>query len=252
MTHVVQTTHLIVQVKLHRTTTACCWRHDNLNATSIEHTCRCCVDVGHHGGLHATGQHQDLASMRFLRPRACILRRWYLGLQSGGHESSNTLSQLHGRCKQRRSKSFLEHPTQCALLQWPWHFGINHFAAQINQMTIFNTARTGAFAVATRETAVEMQLCFARGLCPFKHLLHEVDATPRPIQFIAHQLIGRASGRTKSTMHALTQNGLSFFADQSVLKLRCELGLHVEPQKCAFSLRGPKMPAGSNSCFNAC
>ena len=119
-------------------------------------------------------------------------------------------------------------------------------------MTIFNTARAGAFAIATRETAVEMQLCFARGLSPFKHLLHEIDSAPRPVQFIAHQLIGRAGGSAESTMHALAQNGLGFFSNKGILKLRCELCLHVEPQKCAFSLRGPKMPAGSNSCFNAC
>ena len=97
-----------------------------------------------------------------------------------------------------------------------------------------------------------MQLRFAGRLSAFKNLLHEVDAAPWPIQFIAHQLAGGTCGVAKSTMNTLPQNGFRFLSYQRVLKLGCELGLHGEPQKCALILRGPNRPAGSNSFFNAC
>jgi hypothetical protein len=51
---------------------------------------------------------------------------------------------------------------------------------------------------------MELRL-FAHRL-PFEHLLDQIDATARPVEFVAEQLEGRAGGGTEAAVHAAAQN----------------------------------------------
>ncbi|MNL63331.1 hypothetical protein D3C87_1874610 [compost metagenome] len=76
---------------------------------------------------------------------------------------------------------------------------------------VIDAGGAGGFAVAARQAPVQMLLGFLGDLVAFQHLLDQVDAPPRPIQFIAQQLIGRAGGIAKAAVHASAQNAFGFF-----------------------------------------
>ena len=71
-----------------------------------------------------------------------------------------------------------------------------------------------------------MLLRFDRGFCAFEHLLDQVDASTRAIQFVAQDLIRGARRRTKTAVHARTQNGIRLNAFGRVFNEIGEIGLH--------------------------
>jgi hypothetical protein len=72
-----------------------------------------------------------------------------------------------------------------------------------------------------------MKLCVARRGFAFQHLLDQVNASARTVEFIAEQLVGRACGGTKTAMHAFAQNGFGFQTVSRVLVFGREIGLHL-------------------------
>jgi len=50
----------------------------------------------------------------------------------------------------------------------------------------------------------------------FEHLLDQVDATARSVEFVAQQLEGRAGGRAEAAMNAAAQNGVGLAASRCV------------------------------------
>ena len=46
----------------------------------------------------------------------------------------------------------------------------------------------------------------------FEHLLDQIDAPARAIEFVAEQLVGRAGGGAEAAVHAAAQDGLGFVA----------------------------------------
>jgi hypothetical protein len=71
-----------------------------------------------------------------------------------------------------------------------------------------------------------VKLSFARRDLAFEHLFDEVNAATRAVQFVTQQLVGWASGGTKTAVHAFAQNGFGGQAISSALKFRGEIGLH--------------------------
>ncbi|MNT45217.1 hypothetical protein D3C72_1817850 [compost metagenome] len=73
-------------------------RHDaRADADGIQHADRGGVDGGHHGGLHAAGQHQDLPSMPGdLRQHARIAALGDLALQRLRQQPAHALPKPHG------------------------------------------------------------------------------------------------------------------------------------------------------------
>ena len=57
-----------------------------------------------------------------------------------------------------------------------------------------------------------MLLRFNGGFDTFEHLLDEIDATARAVEFVAQNLIRRAGCRAKTAMHAGAQNGIGLNA----------------------------------------
>ena len=70
---------------------------------------------------------------------------------------------------------------------------------------VTHARRTGGLAIAAGETAVEMCERVHRHRIAFEHLLDEVDAPARPVEFIAQQLVSRAGGVAETAVHAAAQ-----------------------------------------------
>lgn len=71
-----------------------------------------------------------------------------------------------------------------------------------------------------------MYLGLARHCIAFEHFLDEINASARPVQFIAQQLIGGARGGAETAMHAGAQNALGLLAVRGIFYGISELGLH--------------------------
>ena len=104
---------------------------------------------------------------------------------------------------------------------------VDDLASDIDQTAVFNSRRARRFAVATRQTSIQMQLCFCGDLVAFEHLLDQVDASARSIELVAEQLISRARGGAEATMHALAQDRVRLLAFGRVLDEIGERGLHL-------------------------
>ena len=86
------------------------------------------------------------------------------------------------------------------------------FSADINQVPVFNTARTGCLAIEAGQAAIQVLLRAARDFGAFEHLLDEINPASWTIQFIAEQLIGRTGGIAETAVHAFAQDGRRFLA----------------------------------------
>ena len=56
-----------------------------------------------------------------------------------------------------------------------------------------------------------MKLRFFGDVFALEHLLHQIDSAARTVEFVAEQLIGRASREAKSAVNAGAKNGIRFF-----------------------------------------
>ena len=220
---------LVIEVELDRATTARLGGDHGLDAGSVQHARGGAVDVGHHRGLHAAGQHQDLARMGARGPGAGRLLCGHLGLQRGGQQAAQGLAHFHGGAEQRRGQALLQRPAQGFFRGRAWHFGVHNLAADVQQVAILHATGTGAFAVAAGQAAVQVQLGLARGRLAFQHLFHQVDAATRAVELVAEQLVGRAGRGAEAAVHAFAQDGFGLAAFGSVLVFGSEMGLHGVP-----------------------
>ena len=72
----------------------------------------------------------------------------------------------------------------------------------VEQRVIRHARRTGGLAIAAGQAPVEMQLRLVGHRFAFEHLLDQIDASARPVEFVAEQLIGRAGRIAETAMHA--------------------------------------------------
>ena len=107
------------------------------------------------------------------------------------------------------------------------HLLFDDGAPDIQQTAVVHARRTGGFARTAGEAAIQMQLRFRRGLHAFKHLLDEINAPTRAVEFIAEQLVSRASRRAKTAVHTLAQNAFGLRTLGRVFDKVGELRFHV-------------------------
>src|SRR5690606_32290726 len=69
------------------------------------------------------------------------------------------------------------------------------------------------------------------------HLLDEVDASARPVELVAEQLVGRAGGSAETAMHAFAQDGFGFLPVGRALEPVCEMGFHVRRVRFGSEVR---------------
>ena len=79
----------------------------------------------------------------------------------------------------------------------------------IDQMHVVHAGGTGGHAGEAGEAAVDMLDHFGgRRLAALQHVLDQIDAPARRIEFVAEQEIGRAGGGAEAAMHAGAEDRL--------------------------------------------
>src|SRR5450631_4210728 len=101
--------------------------------------------------------------------------------------------------------------------------------ADVDQATVAHAGGTRRLAAAAGQAAIEVQLRARGHVRAFEHLLDEVDASARPVEFVAEQLIGRAGCRAKTAMHAGAQDRIGFTPLGRILDEIGEPGFHARP-----------------------
>jgi hypothetical protein len=99
-------------------------------------------------------------------------------------------------------------------------------ATDVEQVVIVDAGRAGGFAVAARQAAIQMQLCLRGWRRALEHLLDQVDAPARAVEFVAEQLIGRARRVTETAMHTGAQDFFRLGGAGQLSRLFAEGGLH--------------------------
>ena len=224
----IQAGFLGVQVIVHRTATTGFARGRHADAEAVQHARGSRVGVGRQARLHAAFEHQHVARMAGLRTRfrrAHFTRQ--VRLQAGRHQRPQRVAGAQQRLEQRRAR---HHGAQAAayqaLAQGARHLLLDEVAADIQQVVVLHAGRAGGFAVAAGQAAVQMQLGALGDFAALEHLLHQVDAPARAIQFVADQLIGRTGGVAEAAVHARAQDALGFLGARQALGLFAQIGLH--------------------------
>lgn len=142
------------------------------------------------------------------------------------------LTEAHGRREQRAVRhEAREQPAHHPLTERTRDFFLGDLAADLDQPAVLHAGRAGRFAVAAGEAAIQVDLGAARDRRAFHHLLDQIDAPARAIEFVAEYLVGRAGRRAETAMHAIAQNGVGLVAIGRVANEVREVGLHRVAQK---------------------
>ncbi|ENT76674.1 hypothetical protein H712_02379 [Brucella ovis IntaBari-2009-88-4] len=100
-------------------------------------------------------------------------------------------------------------------------------AGMIDQMHIIDAGRACGHAGQAREAAVHMAHdLLIRRAAVFQHVLDEIDAPARAVEFVAERHIGRADRGAETAMHTFAQNLFGFKHAGIAQLFRAEMGLH--------------------------
>src|SRR3569623_1564871 len=203
-------------------------RRANLtDAEPVQHPRRCCICSGRDGGLHAAVEHQHLARMARSRPRHRRLRRRYFFAQRPRQNRPQSTADGEQRCETVRIRNqCAQHTALHALAERARHFFLHHRPADVDQPSVPHARRTGGYAGAAGETADEMQLGYFRDRAALQHLLDEIYAAARTVEFITKHLIGRTSSSAITAMHAGPQDGIRLPAFGRIIYRIAERRLH--------------------------
>ena len=111
---------------------------------------------------------------------------------------------------------------------WIWISPASEDAPDVDELSVIDTGRAGGFTVSAGQASVQVRLSQPAGLFALKHLLDQVDAAARSVQFIAKKLVGWAGCRTETAVHALAKDGFYRFGMGAFLDFRSQVGLHLQ------------------------
>jgi len=98
----------------------------------------------------------------------------------------------------------------------------------VDQVHIVDTGRTGRRAGKAGQTAIDMRHHLGIGWpTVFQHVLDEVNASTRTVEFVAERHIGRTGGGAEAAMHAFAQDRLGFGHMRVGKLFGREIGLHL-------------------------
>ncbi len=189
--------------------------------------------------LNTATENQHLPAMSCFGPGLAFLTLRQFPLQCPGQHGPQQPTQAHEQCKAPGMGKHPEHQTAPRSVQpWPPHPRFDHDPSQIEQTSVTHPGRTGAFTGPAAQTAVQMPLRQSGNRIPLQHLLEQVDAPPRPIQFITQQLIGGTGRIAESTVYTAAQNCLQIPVFRFVLDKFRQSSLHAVPyQDCSCPAR---------------
>ena len=213
----------------HRAAAASRFGLDQRDAEAIQQARRRGIDVRRKRRLHTAVEHQHLARMAWRRPFgvACAGLRDFL-LQGRGQQRAQGLADPEQRLEQRRPR---QHDAQSGahdrLRQRAADMLIDDVAADVHQPAILHARRTGCFAGAAGQAAVQVHLRLGGDRIALQHFLHQVDASARAVEFVAQQLISRAGGGAESAMHAGAQDAVGLLAFRRALDEFGQIRFHL-------------------------
>jgi hypothetical protein len=154
--------------------------------------------------------------------------RRHLVAQPFRQQRPHVLAEPHHRREQRRVRhDAREQPAHQPLLRRALHLRLDVLAADFDEPAVLHARRAGRLAAAAGEAAVEVLLRAARDGRAFDHLLDQVDAAARAVEFVAEQLVGRTGRGAEAAMHALAQDRVGLVAVGRVADEIGEVRLHL-------------------------
>ncbi len=205
---------VLVQVETQRSATAGARRLDERYAVPVEYARRRRVDRRRKRGLHAAREHQHAARVarrgpcagRCAMPRNSVFQTFRDKKLHCSAETQQQRKQSGPRQNRGQDRSLESLPRTAPDL--PLH----DFTADVCQAPVLHARRTGGFAGAAGQAAVQMQARARRRRHALEHLLDEVDATAGPVQFVAEKLVCRAGCVAEAAVHALAQDRVRLLA----------------------------------------
>ena len=119
-----------------------------------------------------------------------------------------------------------QEPASRSLSRPSWRPTLEQFPAQIDQATILNAGRARRLAGAAGQAPIEV---FARRRAcstTFGHLLDQVYAAPRAVEFITGNAVGRTGRQAEAAVNTVTQQALQLPALCRVVEFRVKIGVH--------------------------
>ncbi|MCY1375253.1 hypothetical protein D9M69_626590 [compost metagenome] len=161
-----------------------------------------------------------------LRQRAGVAAFRHFAFQRFRQQAAHGLPQPHRGREQRRHHGLAQQGALRPVAPGTRHALVHDLAADVHQVPVLDARGARGFAIAAGQAAVQMLLSGLRGLGALQHLLDEVDASARAVQFIAQHLIGRTGGRAEAAVHATPEDGVGLVAQIGIACPGCQLGLH--------------------------
>ena len=126
----------------------------------------------------------------------------------------------------------------------PFDPGLNHAPPDIQQTAVAYAGWTSGFTAPARQATIEMELGCRGGYDALQDLFDQINATARPVQFIAEKLIGGARCRAEAAVHTFAQDRIRFFTFIRMTDEAGEVRLHQFsgwwPVAHPGNVRGPR------------
>ena len=120
-----------------------------------------------------------------------------------------------------------QQPTQGATTARVGVMLFGEFAADLDQAAVLHSRGAGGFAGLAGQAAIQVQLRGGAGFAALQHILDQIDAPARSVEFVAEQLVGRAGGVAHAAVHATGDDAARALGGFGVRELRGErLDLH--------------------------
>ena len=215
---------------------------------AVENARGCRIDVRFQRGLHAAFHHQHLARVPRHRPRPCAFAARDAIGEVARQQAFDQATHGQGAAEQRRRQQGAAHrPALSGLGRRPSYFGFDQRPPDVDQPPILDARRTCGLAVAAGEATIEVQLRRCGDRAAFEHVLDEIDAATRSVQFVAQQQVRRARRVAKAAVDARAQDGIGFAAVARVAILGGKFGLHQQSASIRPRL---KMRCGSKTALS--
>jgi len=108
-----------------------------------------------------------------------------LGAQAPRERPRNQSSQAQSRAEQPPpGQPFAQQPSQDTLTPGPGDALVNNCAADIYEVSVFDTGGAGRLAAPAGQTSIQMNLCSASRLGSLEDLFDLIDAASRTVELI--------------------------------------------------------------------
>jgi hypothetical protein len=197
------------------------------DADAVEHPRARGIDVRLERGLDASLQDQHLARVTRRRPLAALPRSRDVIAELARQQALHEPAHRERASEQRAGHERLAQDVALrGFRRRSPDLRFDQPAPDVDQPAVLHARRARGLAIAARQATIEVELRLGRDGLALEHLLDEVDASARPVELVAQELVRRARRRAKAAMHARAQDCVGFAAVVRVAVLGGEIRLH--------------------------